>query len=201
MNYRTLRGWLMAPPRPASVRLVTEGQQPKQLTRAPDQTWASLASSIDAIEPDAIEVLDANGVLIRAIKPEAFETAADESEPVKQVTAKPTDFDAETVRFRIFADHVAHAYEHGYTVAFARMCDVFEAVNRRSEALEKSLATTERLLRSAYQDSIDKAVELAETQASDPLSTMVAGFVSGQAQGAMDAVATKPTNGKAKAKA
>ena len=200
MNYRTLRGWLMAPPRPTSVRLLSEGQQPKQLTREASQTWASFAGTIDAIEPDTIEVLDPNGVVLRAIKLDAFEVAGtNEEEPVK-VVAKPTDFDAETVRFRIFADHVAHAYEHGYTVAFARMCDVFEAVNRRSEALEKSLGTTERLLRSAYQDSIDKAVELAETQASDPLSTMVAGFVNGQAQGAMDAVA-KPTNGKAKAKA
>jgi hypothetical protein len=78
------------------------------------------------------------------------------------------------------------------------MCDVFEAVNRRSEALEKSLATTERLLRSAYQDSIDKAVELAETQAADPLSTMVGAFVQGRAQGADEA---KPNGGKAKAKA
>lgn len=204
MNYRTLRGWLLAPPRPASVRLLCDGA-PKTLTKTSDQTWASLASSIDAIEPELIEVLDASGVVIRAIKPEVFEATATDDEPARQVTAKPIDFDAETVRFRIFADHVAAAYKHGYEVAFTRMCDVFEAVNRRSESLEKSLSTTERLLRSAYQDSLDKAVELAETQAqtaADPLSNMVSAFVSGQAQAAAEgAVAPQRANGKAKAKA
>lgn len=196
MNYRTLRGWLMVEPRPVSVRLIAAGQEPREIIRSPSQSWAAFAATIDALEPDAVEVLDAKGTPLRAVKLEQFEQISDDEEQAKPI-AKPADFDAETVRFRIFADHIAKAYEHGYTVAFARMCDVFEAVNRRSEALEKSLGTTERLLRSAYQDSLDKAVELAEAQAqADPLSTMVAGFVQGKTQGALDATAGK--NGKAK---
>ena len=60
MKYRTLRGFLMAFPRPASVR-VRSGSNQQTLTREPTMTWRQVADTIDAMEPEAIEVLGAQG--------------------------------------------------------------------------------------------------------------------------------------------
>jgi hypothetical protein len=173
-----------------------------------DQNWTKLAESVETIDPDTLEVYAADGKLIRAAKRSNFEDPdgeeETENEAVKRIKAAA---DAETERFRIFSDHIAQAYRFATEVAFERMVDLFAAVNRRSESLEKSLEATHRLLGKAYQEQVDTALEQAENQ--DPLSNLVGAFVQGSSQAAMEqAVKVAPnapppngSNGKAQAKA
>lgn len=200
MNVKALRSWLLA--RPRGTKLVLHsGDKLQEVGIESDQNWSRLAESVETIDPDMIEVYAADGKLIRATKCDVFdEQVDDENEAAKRIKAAA---DAETERFRIFSDHLANAYKFATEVAFERMVDLFAAVNRRSEALEKSLDATHRLLGKAYQEQVDTAIEQAEN--GDPLTSLVGAFVQGSTQAAVEqATATAagrkpaaPTNGKA----
>lgn len=203
MNVKSLRSWLLARPRGTKLVLRT-GTQVQEVGVESDQNWSRLADSIETIGPEVIEVYAADGKLIRATKTEQFDDddAAAEEEAVRRVKAQS---DAESARFDAFATHIAAAYKFATEIAFERMVDLFAAVNRRSEALEKSLDATHRLLGKAYQEQVDNAIEQAEH--GDPLSNLVGAFVQGSTQAQVEqaqatAAARKPngtSNGKAEA--
>jgi hypothetical protein len=202
---RAIRAWLLGQPRPSKLRLTTGENAQELVVPETNPNWAKVATSVEAIDPDIVEVYDATGKLLRAAKRDTFEVEAIEEDVVDKSAGAALKLaaDAETARFKIFADHLAHAYEFATNVAFERMVDLFGAVNRRSETQEKSLETMHKMLARAYQDQVDQALEHAEESAQDPLSTLVAGFANGVNQGAVDKVsaAVNPGNGKAKAKA
>lgn len=201
MNPRSVRGFLLIRPRPSRVNLKS-GDKVQEIPVEPTQNWARLAESIETIDPDTIEVYDAAGKLLRAAKRESFEEPDAESVEELSLQKAKAAADAETERFRIFADHIAGAYRFATEVAFERMVDLFAAVNRRSESLEKSLDATHRLLGKAYQEQVDTALENAEN--GDPLSNLVGAFVQGSTQAAVEQAQAQsrapqkgPTNGKA----
>lgn len=196
MNLKALRSWLLTRPRGTTVTLKT-GDKVQQVGIETDQNWSKLAETIESIGPDAIEVYAADGKLIRATRADAFDdeddTAAEE-EAVKRIKAQS---DAESARFDSFANHIANAYKFATEIAFERMVDLFAAVNRRSEALEKSLDATHRLLGKAYQEQVDTALEQAEN--ADPVTNMVGAFIQGATQAGIEGAAKPPakSNGKA----
>ena len=206
MNARSIRGWLLIQPRPTSLKLVM-GDEVQEITVDPKtQTWASIASTVEALDPDKVEVYDAAGKLLRAAKGAAFDEAPedDSSTSEQAIVAKQALTDAETLRFRVFADHLAEAYKFATGVAFERMVDLFAAVNRRSESLEKSLDATHRLLGKAYQEQVEQALEHAEGEEGNLLRDVVSSFVGGAAQAGVEkaakSVVSSPTNGKAAVK-
>ncbi len=197
MNARLVRSWLLSRPRPASIKLKSNDAY-QELQVEENQNWSKLADSIETMEPDSIEAYDKDGKLLRATKSDVLEDESDD--PV--IAREKSRLDAETERFRCFADHLAQAYRFATEVAFERMVDLFAAVNRRSEALEKSLDATHRLLGKAYQEQVDTALEQAAN--GDPLDNIVGAFVQGAAQGQIEKTAAKmgvpmpvkKTNGK-----
>lgn len=196
MNPKAVRTWLLTRPRGTKL-LLKSGDKVHETQIESDQNWTKLAESVETIDPETLEIYSADGKLIRAAKRANFEEPdgeeETETEAAKRIKAAA---DAETERFRIFSDHIAQAYRFATEVAFERMVDLFAAVNRRSESLEKSLDATHRLLGKAYQEQVDTALEQAENQ--DPLSNLVGAFVQGSSQAAMEQAAAKsPTNGKA----
>jgi hypothetical protein len=179
MNARLVRSWLLSRPRPASLKLKSQDAY-NELPIEDSPNWAKLAESIETMDPDSIEAYDKDGKLLRAQKSDFFEDESDD--PV--VAREKAKLDAETERFRCYSDHLAQAYRFATEVAFERMVDLFAAVNRRSEALEKSLDATHRLLGKAYQEQVDTALEQATS--GDPLDNIVGAFVQGAAQGRID---------------
>jgi hypothetical protein len=208
MNAALIRNYLLRRPKPEGLRLTT-GDHQEFLDIAKGSSWASLAESIEAIDPDLIEVLDKSGKLIRAVKRETLEQQAEETAETSPTSASPNSkhvVDGETARFKEFSFHLAEAYKFATGVAFERMVSLFEAVNRRSESLEKSLEATHRLLGKAYQEQVDLALENAQQDGDqDPVAGLVTAFMGGATQAAAEKAGLRangkaaPQNGKAKA--
>lgn len=200
MNVKALRSWLLSRPRGARLVLKT-GNQIQEVGIEVDQNWSRLSDSIETIGPDLIEVYAADGKLIRATKCEVFDDDDEQEAEAEAARKIKAQSDAETARFDSFANHIAQAYRFATEIAFERMVDLFAAVNRRSEALEKSLDATHRLLGKAYQEQVDNAIEQAEN--ADPLSNLVGAFVQGSTQASVEQAQARATskNGKSNGKA
>lgn len=198
MNVAQLRSWLLPSPRPVSVR-VKCGKETHELNVA-GQTWAKVAQSIIALEPDRIEALDAEGKVLRVCKPQETDDdeAPAEASPAPVVPAHA--YDPETLRFELVAKLLADAYKHSTNVAFDKIVDIVNAQNRRAESLERSLQASERLLRRQIEDQADEIAEAREEAEKGPLGglgDLVQGFIGGQQKAAEGAPPpAKTTNGK-----
>ena len=201
---RAIRNWLLQQPRPHSVR-VTSGDE-EHTIEVGHQKWAAIATSIEALEPDKIEALDEKVKLLRAVRTEQLEvsTDADDDTPVAdKKEAKRAEREATVLAtalatanaelMRTFAGHIADAYKHSTSVAFDKLCEVANIFARRGDSLEKSLASTERLLRRAYEE----AAEAAGGDDAEPslVESVVNALAGGIHQGKVEA-AVKKTNGK-----
>jgi hypothetical protein len=182
MDVRELRGWLLCQPRPVSLRIVSADQQAHKLDIVQGVSWIQAAESVAALQPDLVEALDKDGNLIRAIRPNDVEAEEEKVESPSQPS------DPETLRLITFAKLLAEAYKHSTETAFDKLVALFDASNRRSELLERSLTTTERLLRKAYEDQIATALESAGGAAAAAggsfEETMLAALMQGKAQAA-----------------
>ena len=191
MDVTEIRGWLLCQPRASTLRVVTTDDRHHEVSVTSGVSWMAIAQSIHALEPALIEAYDADGKIIRAVRPQEDVEGeqAPGSPPAPLVL--PPNTDPQSAMLIHFADLLAGAYRHSTDVAFERLASLFEAVNRRSEALERSLDTTHRLLRRAYQDQLDNAPPKED---GDLLNDLVQNFAVGAAQQNGNGT---PTNGKA----
>ncbi len=197
MNAVQIRAWLLQQPRAASLR-VTCGKEKSDVSVA-GQSWAKLAATVEAMQADQIQALDAGGNVLRAVRPADVDEPDDDAKPAAAVVSPPAQaYDPETVRFELVAKLVAEAYRHSTEIAFTKMVDIVNAMGRRSESLERSLASAERVLRRQAEDLFDEAqTKAAEAgEGGDLAKQMVNGFLA-NAMGGGEAAA--PANGKGKA--
>lgn len=200
---RIIRNWLLKPPKPHSLR-VTSGDD-TQTIEFGTQKYAALAATVEALDPDKIEALDANGKLVRAIKAEQFEEPAVEDDDGAPTTAaaktNAKQLEREMAMLSKFGELLADAYKHSTTIAFGKMVELFDATAKRGESLEKSLAATERLLRRAYEEGAGNKEEGEPSLLETMMSTFVAGTKDGSIEKAIGTAASKSngktTNGKA----
>lgn len=178
MNAAQIRGWLLIQPRASTIRVVTSDDRTHEVSCTSGASWAAIAASIEALEPVLIEAYDPKGAIIRAVRPHEENNARAEG-TIAQPLVLPPGTDPQSVMLIHFADLLAQAYRHSTDVAFERLTSLFEAVNRRSEVLERSLDTTHRLLQKAAQAQLENA---PEPEKGDPLEQMVASFMQGQQQ-------------------
>jgi len=188
-----IRAWLLQQPRAASLR-VQCGKERQDLAVA-GQSWARLAGTIEAMAPDRIEALDVGGNLLRAVRPADVDDVEQEpaAEPDAVLQAPATAYDPETVRFELIAKLLADAHKFSVGVAFEKIVMIVDAQNRRSETLERSLASAERLLRRQAEELFDEADAKAKEAEENPLKDMVGSFLKGAVNGSEH----KPPNGKA----
>jgi hypothetical protein len=201
MNVARIRAWLMIAPRPKAVRLSTEGVESRKLETPDGTKWIQVADTIDALEPELIEALNAEGGVIRAKRPAEFDDDEDEKEDTTGGTGIPLNVqDPESIRLVTFAQLLANAYRHSTDVAFARLADMFEASTRRQEALERSLESMNRMLNKAVADQLQSQVDAATGTpgGSSFLEQFLSQFLQGKAQAEADKSAT---NGAAKSEA
>lgn len=193
MTAEKIRAWLLQQPRAASLR-VQCGKERQDLAVA-GQSWARLAGTIEAMAPDRIEALDVGGNLLRAVRPADVDDVEQEpaAEPDAVLQAPATAYDPETVRFELIAKLLADAHKFSVGVAFEKIVMIVDAQNRRSETLERSLASAERLLRRQAEELFDEADAKAKEAEENPLKDMVGSFLKGAVNGSEH----KPPNGKA----
>jgi len=220
MDQERCRYWLLKQPRPAKVRL-TMGNKSAELPIAQGASFAQVARSVIAMAPDLVEALDSTGNLIRAIRPAELEEEEEDFDSVPRgarAVAPPvpaTASDPETARFELFARLLSDAYKHSTSVAFDKLAEIANIMGNRGEALERSLAATERLLHQAWREQVEIQAEAVQAAAEnqDPVTAMIGAFAGGQQQARQEAVSNvvaqsvtkavnkatngKPTNGKA----
>jgi len=201
MNSRTrlIRAWLLKMPRAHTVR-VHSGDD-VHLVEVGLAKWAAIATTIDALDPELIECLGPEQNLLRAVRidqlDESEEPADDTSSSSSSSAMDQRRTDREMQLLTRFGELLAEAYKHSTTTAFVKMVELFEAVAKRGESLEKSLATTERLLRKAYADGAGASEEGEQSL----LEQMLSAYVSGQHNSAIEnamagAVKGSKPNGK-----
>ena len=181
MNVQRIRGFLLQKPRPASVRLTGDGA-PETLKLG--RSFAKSAETIDALDPELIECLDADGKVIRAMRTDTVDAHRSDAAPTPQVLIN----DPETARLTHFANLIHRAYEHSTETAFTKLAEVMDRMNERSDSIEQRLERTEAANRRLLQDQVDDAIDRAQEQAAAATTAegggigeqIVGSFLSGQ---------------------
>jgi len=153
----TIRAWLIQQPKPTALRVTLDGEA--RIINVGTQTWARIASTVCALEPQLIEALDERGGVLRATRGETDDTAPEA--PTHTPAGPPAMVDTATMQ--LVARLLADAYKHSTEVAFERLANLFDVVSRRTENLERSLAASERMrLREAANFSTEGGGEQSE---------------------------------------
>jgi hypothetical protein len=189
MTTAEVRGWLLVQPRAASVRVHTTDDRQHEVSTTSGTSWRAIAESIMALDPLLIEAYDSDGKILRAVRP--HDGAGDDSERPRPPAPMPlaATVDPQSAMLIHFADLLASAYRHSTDVAFERLTNLFEAVNRRSEALEASLEATHQLLRKAWREQLENA------EPPKPEGDLLNELVNNFAAGAVGARSGSPSNG------
>lgn len=193
MNAAQIRTWCLPKPRPASLR-VHVGKQ-VDIVSVTGQSWLKLATTIEAMQADLVEALDAEGRVLRAVRPADVDSEDKQEEP-EALTPPASAYDPETVRFTLVANLLAEAYKHANETAFDKLVAIADVGARRAEALEKTMATYDRMRRSELEDRIAQYEEQLTAAGGDQvtLAGLAQAFLGGQN---MTQKPTPPTtNGK-----
>lgn len=195
MNANRIRGWLLQLPKPSSVRVSGDGEPQ---TLRPGRSYAKLADTIVALNPDLVEALDKDGNVLRATRMQSEDaqrsTAAELPEGLKA--------DPHALMLTHFANLVHRAYEHSTEIAFTKMVELVDKMNDRADGIESRLERTEAMNRRLLQDAVDAEIERAHTEAQQQAAgegdlgqQLLGGFMTGAMNG--KAQPAKPAaNGK-----
>jgi hypothetical protein len=201
MNADQIKHWLMQTPRPAFVR-VTDDQGGVNEVVCGQSTWVKCAETIASMRPDLLQALTAEKQVVRALRPADYAedwAPEDEPAPARRAPPAPTiplaNLDPESARFALFAQLLAEAYRHSSDVAFGRLSDMVEAMNRRAENVER---TREAMYR-AHVKQLEEALRQAGAEPPEaPNGELLQNMLGGLLQGALMAKAGAPVpNGKA----
>lgn len=190
MNREALRKWLMAMPRPNVIKMAVGGAV-QQIDIPKTSSWKNLATSIDTVQAETIELYDSAGKLLRAAKAEQFDDDATAEESTGAAVDLGKITDAETQRFIAVANLIADAHKFS-EVAFDKLVAILDSQVRSAESKERALATTERMLREEMQANL----QLMAEKDPDLLEDVVGTFMRARAEAMANPV--KATNGKAK---
>ncbi len=171
---KLIRFWAMRHPRPASF-LVYSGNEKSTVELGPRISWARVAESLDAMEPDRIDALSVNGNVIRSCKPAELDqdedTEAEDDEERSADALKPiAAFDGETARFQMYSQQIAAAYKDAQAqvglrndAVFNRMIDLFETLAQQSKDQSHALNVQQATITKLYEQQIKDAFERAQT--------------------------------------
>lgn len=179
-------------PRPATLQLTSTQGTVSVVEVSNGMTWAELARSVEAMQPELVQALAADGKILRAVRPQEMDD--DDDEPVAAAPVPTFNADAETARFTLVANLLAQAH----TNSFDALVAITQGAQARAESLERTLMQIDRDRRNELADREDLIAEKEETLREDPLSQMAGAFMGGKEQAAAAAPAARgKPNGKA----
>lgn len=187
-----IRNFLVKSPKPRVIRLTT-GTKVEEIRPSNSRSYRKMGETIAAVMPELIEVLDADGSLLRAVRPQ-IESDATSDQP-KVPEALHTD--AETARLHHFASLLARAYEHTTNVAFTKLLELVERMDARTESIEARLERTELAYRRTKDQQLRDAFDAAGGEDEQgELMQMATSFLQGVAQQAAENPTAGRNNGK-----
>lgn len=194
MNSSRIRNFLLQQPKPALLRVIVDGE-PSDIKPA-GRTYQKLAETIEAMDGEKLQCLDAEGKVLRAMRLDDADARRSEAAEIPPGIA----MDPHALMLTHFANLIHRAYEHSTEIAFNRMVDSFDRINDRSSSIEQRLERAEALARRLREEQVEDAIELAQVEAEQSgglENTIAHAFLSGQMnRSATGAGAGKP-NGKA----
>jgi hypothetical protein len=203
LDVTAIRTFLVAAPRPAKIQVTSiDGDKTEiQTPKGPGVSWASVARSIETIDPVSIELFDETGTLIRAQRLDGL--GKDSGPVVGGVLPDILARDAESARLALFAQLISQAYRFSVETAFTKMVEIFERLDARQDRVEKRLEHAEAQYRRVMAERVDAALDEAEATAreaeeskADPAGALLQTFIGGVTQGAA-AAPNGGGNGKA----
>lgn len=197
MNPGSIRTFLLRHPKPHSIRVTTADDKVEDVP-CKGRKFVTVAETVHALDPELIEVLDAKGGILRAVRTGGGPNA--ERANVLAETPHVLHDDAETARLTHFANLLKDAYHHSTEVAFVKMIELVERMGDRSDAIEQRLERAEAAHRRALLDQVDsefeRAEELAKGDGTSMREQMLFHFLNGQKTAEAESEAAAATNGK-----
>jgi hypothetical protein len=185
MNAQNLRGWLLQLPKPALLRCTVDGEVEEL---KPGKSWQKLAETIAALQPELVQALDAEGNILRALRPDTADARRSDAAEIPTGLAA----DPQALMLTHFANLLHRAYEHSTEIAFGKIVELVDKMNDRSEGIEQRLERAEARARRLQEDNIEDAyaraeelaAQAAETGGNDELKNHLLGaFLSGKMNG------------------
>jgi hypothetical protein len=207
-----LRKWLMQQPRPHSVRVTSlDGGVHDVVCGTP---WTNCADTVASLNPEHLQALNPEKQTIRALRVTDLsqDWSPDDQPAVRRPPPPPSPdygipaaaMDPESARFVLFSRLISEAYKHSTQVAFEKLSDIVEAMNRRAEAGDRAREAVNRAHVKMLEEQIKALGEEPAEQPNDLLSTIVSSALGGIMQGKAAAAAPKAaapssSNGKGQA--
>lgn len=161
-----IRKWLLKAPRPETVRVRTSDDETHDFPVPSNVRWATLAASVDALDPVTIQCLGSSGNIDRAIKTAEWDgaVAPKKAEPDQPPLPEYLHDDPETARFALVARLLADAHKFATGVAFDKLANMFDTLSRRLEAMEQKADQADKRYREEMYDRIEEMLEAAQEE-------------------------------------
>lgn len=161
-----IRRWMLKSPRPETVRVRSSDDDTHDFPVGASVRWASLAESVNALDPVTIQCLNKSGTVERAIKVASWEP--DDSKPAAtQHEVAPVELpdDPETARFVLVARLLAEAHKFATGVAYDKLASIVETMSTRMDHLEQKADRSDERYRQEMYDRMEDMLEQAAQQA------------------------------------
>lgn len=195
-----IRSWLLKTPRPEAVRVRTSDDETHDFSVPSNVRWATLAASIDALDPVTIQCLGKSGGIERAIKtaewdgPEPDEKKA---EPEQPPLPEYLHDDPETARFALIARLLADAHKFATGVAYEKLTQIVDTMSRRMDVMEQKYEQADQRYRDEMYERLEDMLEAAaEKEDADGGTDILSAFAQAAQAGRSGRPNGKP-NGKA----
>jgi hypothetical protein len=205
MDEKTLRSELVRQPQPARVLVRTsDGDQEVAGAGKNGRTWASVARTIMALEPELVQLFDEQGTLLRAVNAEQSVVEVPATAAGAGYSA-PLHSDPETARLTNFANLLSYAWRFSTGLAFQKIVELQQQQNDRAIMLEQRLERAEANYRREMKERIEDAFDEAEAMREAAQRGDAAGarsifesFLEGMMGGQADAKHANGSNGASK---
>jgi hypothetical protein len=209
MDEKALRSELVKTPQPARILVRVDGED-REVAGAgkAGRTWAAVARTIMALEPELVQLFDDQGTLLRAVHKDQSTVEVPATAAGATYAASPLHADPETARLVHFANLLSDAWRFSTGIAFQKIVELQQQQTDRAIALEQRMERAETLARREMKERMEDLYDEAEAMreaaqrgdaagARSIFESFLEGMMGGQAEAKHDA---KHANGNGAAK-
>lgn len=206
IDEKELRSTLVKQPQPARILVRTQDGEDHDVAGAGKggRTWAAVARTIMALEPELVQLFDEQGTLLRAVHKDQANVDAPAT-PAAAYSASPLHADPETARLVHFANLLADAWRFSTGIAFQKIVELQQQQTDRAIAAENRMerieAARQREMKERMEDLYDEAEAMREAaQRGDAAGarSIFESFLEGMMGGQAEAKHANGANGAAK---
>ncbi len=206
IDEKELRSSLVKQPQPARILVRTQDGEDHEVAGAGKggRTWAAVARTIMALEPELVQLFDDQGTLLRATNKDQASVDAPPAALGATYSASPLHADPETARLVHFANLLADAWRFSTGIAFQKIVELQQQQTDRAIALEQRMERAEqanrREMKERMEDLYDEAEAMREAaQRGDAAGarSIFESFLEGMMGGQADAKHANGSNGAA----